>query len=143
MRKMDEQNAMLRSELDSVKQFQETSKDREFRQGIEAELAQTLTQFEGVDEMDVLAFATENRMRLPMAAEILWNRQQNNSKATSAAAQAKAKELSAERSGAKRKAGKDAVAATPKGGYDVESDAGDFNTIGELFELEMLKQGSN
>tara|TARA_R110000765_G_scaffold336710_1_gene427042 strand:- start:324 stop:560 length:237 start_codon:yes stop_codon:yes gene_type:complete len=78
-----------------------------------------------------------------MAAEILWNRQQNNSKATSAAAQAKAKELSAERSGAKRKAGKDAVAATPKGGYDVESDAGDFNTIGELFELEMLKQGSN
>ena len=143
MRRMDEQNAMLRSELDSVKQFQETSKDREFRQSIEAELAQTLTQFEGVNEMDVLAFATENRLRLPMAAEILWNRQQNNSKTTSAAAQAKAKELSAERSGAKRKAGKNAVAATPRGGYDVESDAGDFSTIGELFELEMLRQGSN
>lgn len=142
MRKMDEQNAMLRSELDSVKQFQETTQEREFRQGIEAELASTLSQFEGVDELDVLAFATENRLRLPMAAEILWNRQQNDSKATSAAAQAKAKELSAERSGAKRKAGKDAVAATPKGGYDVESDAGDFSTIGELFELEMLKSGS-
>lgn len=78
-----------------------------------------------------------------MAAEILWNRQQNQSKATSAAAQAKAKELSAERSEAKRKAGKDAVAATPKGGYDVESNAGDFSTIGELFEIEMLRQGSN
>ena len=143
MRKMDEQNAALRSELDSVKQFQETSQEREFRQGIEAELAQTLSQFEGVSEMDVLAFATENKMRLPMAAEILWNRQQNESKVASEAAKAKAKELSAERAGAKRKAGKEAVAATPKGGYDVEPDTGDFSTIEELFELEMLKQSSD
>ena len=142
MRKMDEQNLALRSELEAVKQFQSTTQEREFRSGVEAELAETLKTFEGVDEMDVLSFATENRMRLPMAAEILWNRQQNASKATSAAASAKAKELSNERSRAKRKAGKDAVAATPKGGYDVESDAGNFSTIGELFELEMLKSSN-
>jgi len=142
MRKMDEQNLALRSELEAVKQFQSTTQEREFRSGVEAELAETLKTFEGVDEMDVLSFATENRMRLPMAAEILWNRQQNASKATSAAASAKAKELSNERSRAKRQAGKDAVAATPKGGYDVESDAGNFSTIGELFELEMLKSSN-
>lgn len=142
MRKMDEQNLALRSELEAVKQFQSTTQEREFRSGVEAELAETLKTFEGVDEMDVLSFATENRMRLPMAAEILWNRQQNVSKATSAAASAKAKELSNERSRAKRQAGKDAVAATPKGGYDVESDAGNFSTIGELFELEMLKSSN-
>ena len=142
MRKMDEQNSALRSELEAVKQFQSTTQEREFRSGVEAELAETLKTFEGVDEMDVLSFATENRMRLPMAAEILWNRQQNASKATSAAASAKAKELSNERSRAKRQAGKDAVAATPKGGYDVESDAGNFSTIGELFELEMLKSSN-
>ncbi len=142
MRKMDEQNSMLRSELEAVKQFQNTTQEREFRSSIEAELAQTLQQFDGVDEMAVLAYATDNKVRLPVAAEILWNRQQNASNATAAAAKAKAKELSAERSGAKRKAGKDAVAATPRGGYDVESDAGSFSTIGELFELEMLKSSN-
>ena len=142
MRRMDEQNSMLRSELEAVKQFQNTTQERELRSGIEAELAQTLQQFEGIDELEVLTFATEHRVKLPMAAEILWNRQQNASNATSAAAKAKAKELSAARSGAKRKAGKDAVAATPRGGYDVESDAGNFSTIGELFELEMLKSSN-
>jgi hypothetical protein len=138
MKRLDEQNAALRQELDSIKQFQGRQQEDSFRAEVEAELAATMQEFEGeFEEVELLKFATERKMTLPDAAEVLWARNQRQRTAAEAEAATKAREAAATRKTQKRKQAKDTVKAAPKGGYDVEPSTDDFNNISELFDIVM------
>jgi hypothetical protein len=140
MRKMDEQEQRHQHELMAVRQQTESFATDRIKQEVKAEV-QALESLYGdeLDTVEMLRIAATYNMPLNEAAETLVGRRYYQQTQAQRQAGSQAQQAAKSKAGSVRSSAKRRASSTGRSSFDTEATVNpdDFNTISELFEIEM------
>lgn len=139
LRKMDEQERRYEAELNRVQSQLASFENQRIQEEIRAEMAELRSEFgDDLDSTEMLRIAAVHNMTLREAAEIVVGKVTYAKSKEQLAAEQVAREASEKRSGKSRAESKRRASGTTTKKFDASNvSVEDFNTIGELFEIEM------
>lgn len=139
LRKMDEAEARHQAELAQMRQRVDQFQNQQIMEEVKAEVQSLREEFgDELDHVEMLRVAAHHNVPLREAAEFLVGRQYFAKSKEQLAAEAQAKEASKDRTQRDRARSKKRASGTATKRFDASDiSVEDFNTIGELFEIEM------
>lgn len=139
LRKMDEAEARHQAELQQMRQRVDQFQNQQIMEEVKAEVKSLREEFgDELDHVEMLRVAAHHNVPLREAAEYLVGRQYFAKSKEQLAAEAQAKEASKDRTQRDRARSKKRASGTATKRFDASDvSVEDFNTIGELFEIEM------
>lgn len=139
LRKMDEQEQRHEQELAQVRQTVAQFQNQQIMEEVKSEVAELRQEFgDDLDTAEMLRLAATYEMPLREAAEHVVGRQFYSKSKEQLALEAEAREASNKRTQNGRQKQKRRASGTATKKFDAsEVSVEDFNTIGELFEIEM------
>lgn len=139
LRRMDEQEQRYQEQLRQQQAQIESFQNRQIMEEVKAEVASLRDEFgDELDHVEMLRVAATHNVPLREAAEYLVGRQYFAKSREQLELEAQAKEAAGERTDRSRQRAKKRASSTATKKFDASDvSAEDFNTIGELFEIEM------
>jgi hypothetical protein len=139
LRKMDEQERRYESELSRVQNQLASFENQRIQEEIRAEIADLRDEFgDDLDTTEMLRIAAVHNMTLRESAEIVIGKTTYAKSKEQLAMEQVAREAATQRSGKSRAESKRRASGTATKKFDASNvSVEDFNTIGELFEIEL------